>query len=149
MKTFRFRSTLLLFLFIGYFFINFNACSKKGDPTPASTLKSSIVASWNVSSLTQAGIEVMGILYNSQVLKFDAYSTDHGTAVFTTKVFDGSTQVENYTYVVNEATNEVTIKDTYGLAIIAKVTLSDGDNKMEWTDTEITGQELKRLATKQ
>ena len=78
--------------------LTFSACKKDDDPT----LQERMVGSWDVTSYTEDGVELVGSFIQAFTMRYDEYQGNEGSTRWTLTYFDGSTEIVNGFYTVNE-----------------------------------------------
>jgi hypothetical protein len=90
---------------VAVLFLLMSSC-KKDDPT----LQAQLEGEWDVESFTEDGTEIMGSLYQVFTMDFGDYEGNEGDARWTITYFDGSTEVSNGFYTVNEENETVRLE---------------------------------------
>ncbi len=78
--------------------LTFSACKKDDDPT----LREQMVGTWDVTSYTEDGEEQINAFIQAFTMRYNEYQGDEGSFRWTFNYFDGSTEIVNGFYTVNE-----------------------------------------------
>ena len=112
----------MLFAVLGLF----TACTEE-EPT----LSERLDGEWDVESFTVDGVEFMQTTVTSFELEFDDEGEDQGDTKWTIIFFDGSTQVIEGEFEINDGGKELRLSDNTGY--------NDFDMEMSGEDLELTG----------
>lgn len=86
------------FLMVALIALTFSACKKDDDPT----LREQMVGTWDVTSYTEDGEEQINAFIQAFTMRYNEYQGDEGSFRWTFNYFDGSTEIVNGFYTVNE-----------------------------------------------
>jgi hypothetical protein len=98
--------TYLLALPLALSFLTLSSCKKDKDPT----LTERLVGTWDVTSFTADGVELVGFLMQTFTMRFNEVQGGEGAFRWTIIYFDGSTEVTNGFYSVNEENESIRLE---------------------------------------
>ena len=130
MKTNFLKSGLLTLVASAFAMFALSSCDKDDDPVPQA-IKSQIVGIWDITSFKVDTSEYIGVLVDSSVIKFEAYTGSQGNFQHSILYSDGERENLSGKYEVEETKKEVKMIFA-GETNTVKINFT-ASNKMEWT----------------
>lgn len=88
----------------------FPACNEDDDPT----LQERLVGEWDVYSYTEDGTELVNFIIQAFTVRLDEYEGGEGDFRFSITFSDGSTEIVNGFYTVNEENETIRFESSSG-----------------------------------
>lgn len=88
----------------------FPACNEEEDPT----LQERLVGEWDVYSYTEDGTELINFIIQAFTIRLDEYEGSEGDFRFSVTYSDGSAEIVDGFYTVNEENETLRLEDSSG-----------------------------------